>query len=124
MAKRMGVKYPPLPPFTISEFSMIKEFCHTHPGQKTVDIVNLCKKFKQLSDGKTIFPKLPSMIKPAIKRWKVNQEIQVLELQVKGSYGDIIDAFASEEVSMPPPKAPKKQSSSSDNEIVLLGKSK
>ena len=112
MAKRMGVKYPPLPPFTISEFSMIKEFCHTHPGQKTVDIVNLCKKFKQLSDGKTIFPKLPSMIKPAIKRWKVNQEIQVLELQVKGSYGDIIDAFASEEVSMPPPKAPKKQSSS------------
>mmetsp|Transcript_4336 Transcript_4336/g.6328 ORF Transcript_4336/g.6328 Transcript_4336/m.6328 type:complete len:158 (-) Transcript_4336:565-1038(-) len=46
MAKRMGVKYPPLPPSTKEEFGMIKGFCASHPGQKK-DVVRLCEAFRR-----------------------------------------------------------------------------
>lgn len=105
MAKRMGVKYPPLPPSTEQEFGMIKNFCASHPGQKSVDIERLCENFRQKSDGKSVFPKLPSMIKPGIKRWEINQEIKMLRMRVGDSYGDIIEAFKSDEVRLSPPDA-------------------
>ena len=105
MAKRMEVKYPPLPPCTEQEFGMIKNFCASHPGQTTVEIERFCETFRQKSDGKSVFPKLPTMIKPAIKRWAINQEIKMLRMRVGNSYGDIIEAFKSDEVNLSPPDA-------------------
>jgi len=106
MAERMEVIYPPIPPSTPKELGIIKEFCQNHPGQKMVDIQNLCVKFKQLTDGVSVFPKIPSMIKPSIKKWKANEAIKLLQMQVKDSYSEIFDRFMSQKASLPSPKAP------------------
>ena len=75
MAKKMGIVYPLLPPTTEREFGMIKEFLKNSPQPKECDISRLCKMFKAASDGVRVFPKIPALIKPAIKRWKISQEI-------------------------------------------------
>lgn len=56
------------------------------------------------SDGIEIFPKLPSTIKPFIKKWEAIQAIALLELQTKDSFGEIIGRFRADKVNLPPPK--------------------
>ena len=86
MAGRMEVVYPPLPPSSQTEFGIIKRFCTATPEPKEADIRRLCKTFKSKSNGRDIFPKLPSMVKPAVKRWKLNQKIEMLKLQSGASF--------------------------------------
>ena len=75
LAGKMQVDLPPLPLLTPAEFSMIKEFCFRHPQPKSEDIEHLCKQFLEKSNGDGIFPLLPSLIKPGIKRWEMNESI-------------------------------------------------
>ncbi len=102
MATKMGVVYPPLPPLTEREFGMIKAFCSNNPQPNEEDIRNLCKTFKARANGKDIFPKLPSMIKPAIKRWKINQAMALLKLQAGESYDVLFQRMKGQTVSLQP----------------------
>jgi len=103
MANRMKVKYPPLPPTTPAEFAIIKKFCADHPQPKQNDYKKLCKIFKLKSNGTTIFPKLLPMCKPFVKKWKVNQLREALELKAGESYINIINNLKSDTISIPPP---------------------
>ncbi|EJK46183.1 hypothetical protein THAOC_35159 [Thalassiosira oceanica] len=102
-AERMGLKYPVLPPCSRRELGMIQGFCRENPGQKTKDIEELCMKFKRNANGVDIFPKIPSQIKPFIKKWKLNQEAKVLQLQLGKSYTDLYNKMRSKTVDLPAP---------------------
>ena len=108
VAMRQGLKYPPIPPTTKEEFHIIRDFCKNHPNPTRADINTLCKTFKAKSDGNTIFPKLPPMINPAIKRWKINQEIRLLKLKAGTSYDDFLQKMKKETVSLPSPTRKRK----------------
>lgn len=107
MAEQSGFLLPPLPPTTKREFGMIKNFCKRHPQPKTVDIQRQCMVFKSKANGKDIFPKLPTMIKPAIKRWKVNSKIALLKLQCGDVYTAILNQMKSRTTILPPPTNPR-----------------
>ena len=65
----------------LAQFGMIKLFLANDPWPKEADIQRLCMMFKAQTNGTDIWPKVPTMIKPAMKRWKVNQLIAVLKLK-------------------------------------------
>ena len=102
MATKMGVVYPPLPPCMEREFGMIKSFCSSTPQPKENDIRRLCETFKAKANGIDIFPKLPTMIRPSIKRWKVNQAMALLKLQAGESYDEIFQRMKGQTVSLQP----------------------
>ena len=122
LAKRQGVKFPPLPPSSKAELGIIRKFCSDHPQPTTVVIKELCNRFNALSDAKNgIFPKLPTMINPSIKRFKINQQHELVRLQTKSSFDEIFEKFRSDKVSLlPPPENPSKRKrarNSSTNQI-------
>lgn len=90
---------------------MIKAFCAQHPQPKKADIETLCVQFKSKSNGEKIWPKLPSMIKPAIEIWKINQRIELLKLQSGRSYSALIEWLKSKTITLlpPPRRLPPKQ---------------
>ena len=96
MAKQMKVEFPPLPISTPAEFSMLKEFCSKHPQPKSEDINQLCRECLQKSNGIDIFPKLPSLIRPGIKRWEVNQSIELFELLTEEGFNKLFSELRKE----------------------------
>ena len=105
-ATRSGVKYPPLPPVTKEEFGMIRQFCSKYPQPKMADIQALCRTFNIKANGTTFLPKVPSMIPPAVKRFKINQQAELVKLQTKESYAKIFEEFQRDKTSLPLPPAP------------------
>ena len=93
LARQMKVDIPPLPLSTPAEFSMLKEFCSQHPQPTTEDITNLCKHFLAKSNGMTIFPKLPSLIRPGIKRWEINETIRLLGLETEEGFRSLYQQY-------------------------------
>ena len=65
---------------------MIKLFCANCPQPKISEIEELCKQYKAQSNGIGIFPKVPSMIKSFIKQWTANEQIALVEQQIKESF--------------------------------------
>ena len=63
--------------------------------------------FKAKSNGKDVWPKLPTMIKPAIERWKINQQIALLKLQSGQAYSNLFNEFKSQKIQLPLPKHPR-----------------
>ena len=63
--------------------------------------------FKAKSNGKDVWPKLPTMIKPAIERWKINQQIALLKLQSGQGHSNLFNKFKSQKIQLPPPKHPR-----------------
>ena len=84
---------------------MIRQFCKDHPKPTRSDIHTLCKSFKARSNGIDIFPKLPTMILPAIARWKINQAMKALKLKAGASYDQFFEKLNSEKVNLPPPSS-------------------
>ena len=70
---------------------MIKSFLKEHPWHKQSDIKRLCKIFKAQSNGTDIWPKLPTMVKLAIEKFKINQQIELLGLRSGQAYKDFFD---------------------------------
>ena len=106
LAKRMGVKYSPIPPSTKTEFGMIRRFCSNHPQLTRTSIQQLCKLFKAQANGVDIFPKLPTVINPAIKRWTINQAIALLKMQAGTSHKEFFQKLNQEKTNLPPPRTP------------------
>ena len=101
MAEKMGVKYPPLPPSSRREFGMIKHFCSNNPQPKEKDYQQLCKEFNAQANGDDIWPKYITMIKPAVRRWQINQQARLVLLQAGDSYTSFINKLKSEKIFLP-----------------------
>ena len=72
---------------------MRKDFCARHSQPKTdhVIVIALCKLFLEKSDGIKIFTKFPSLIRPSIKRWEINEAIRLLGLQTEEGFNKLYD---------------------------------
>jgi hypothetical protein len=82
LAMRMGLAIPLLPIATKYEIAIFTKFMQDHPKPTDAHFITLAKLYKQKADGKTIFPKLPSMVKSYFNQWKRNQEIKASEENV------------------------------------------
>ena len=61
----------------------------SHPNSTDSNFKALAKLFKEKADGKTIFPKLPSMVKHYYNRWKTNNEIKASRDNVRSEANDL-----------------------------------
>ena len=102
MAQRMKVSCPPMPVSTKVEHHMLNTFLSHHPKYKKKDLVELCKDFHRKSNGKTIFPKLVSLLSPAIERWKINQQTIRIGLQTQEGFTKLLERIQTY-VSLEPP---------------------
>jgi hypothetical protein len=83
LARQMGVTIPPIMPCTKEEFT---------PTSKTWS--KMARVFVSKADGRTIFPKLPSMLRSYDDRWKANQSVKQIQLAVaKGEVGKLKEAL-------------------------------
>jgi hypothetical protein len=94
VADRMGLKCAPMPIAHPKEKAMFNKHMQDYPKPKDKDWRELAKHFKQLTDCKTIFPKLPTMLKCYYKKWKDNQLIVLAELQMKEPYEALLRDLA------------------------------
>jgi len=89
LAERLRLVLPLLPIATKEEIKLFTEFMMSHPNPTDSNFKALAKLFKEKADGKTIFPKLPSMIKSHYNRWKKNQEIKASRENVGSAAKDL-----------------------------------
>jgi len=97
LAKRMKLKCPPLPLSTRQEYSIYNDHLKSHPQPAKKNWDELAQIFKNSVNGKTIFPKLPSMLKSYYDKWSKNQEIKIIGMQIRGGYNKILSKLSSEE---------------------------
>ena len=102
MGFQMKVDIPPLPFSTPKEYQMLNEFLARHPQPKSNDIANLCKQFLLFANGIDIFPKLPSVVRPGIKRWEINQASKLLGLETEEGFNKLFAELRTT-VSLDPP---------------------
>jgi hypothetical protein len=55
--------------------------------------------FKNSANGVDIFCKVPTMIKPAINKWEIDQQREFLKLKSGKVYVNLIEAFKSKNTS-------------------------
>ena len=77
------------------EYGMIKRFCSTNPQAKEKDYKQFCKTFNALANGDDIWPKYLTMIKPAVKRFEINQRARLILLKAGESYTSFINKLNS-----------------------------
>lgn len=76
LAERMKLKYPLLPLSTKAEFKILDDYLLNNKPT-TSNIEKLAQIYNTKSNGKDIFPKLPSMIKGYLKKHEKNNEIKL-----------------------------------------------
>lgn len=89
MAERMGIREPLQPIAHPDEVKMFTNFMMKHPKPTDSHFSELAKQYKQASNGTTIFPKLPSMVKAYYNRWRSNQEIKASRKNLGGPAQDL-----------------------------------
>jgi hypothetical protein len=94
VAKRMKVKCPPLHLEGPHEKKIFNEFVKAHPKPTTQHWKELAARFLLLTNCKTIFPKLPSMLKSYYNRWKDSQLIVMAEEEMKSDYHALLMELA------------------------------
>jgi hypothetical protein len=94
VADRMRLKCPPMPVAHPREKKMFNDHMKAHPKPTDKDWRELAKRFKQQSDCKIIFPKLPTMLKSYYKKWRDNQLIVLAELKMKEPYDALLRDLA------------------------------
>lgn len=96
LAERMKLKCPPLPLSTKEEHVIYNNYLKSHPQPASKNWDELAQIFKGRVDGKTIFPKLPSMLKQHYDKWSKNQDIKMIGMQIRGGYNKILLKLSSE----------------------------
>ena len=81
----MGLKYPLLHVGSQQEIQIFREFATEHPNASAKTFDTLAQLFKYKSDGKDIFPKLPTMLKSYNKTWEKNADIRNTEQSLNPS---------------------------------------
>lgn len=91
LAERMGVQCPPLGVQGKDECKMFSTFMLSNPALTDTAVSTLCKWYLEKSDGKTIFPKTPSMIKSYYRQWQHNQLIRKVVAETKSAINRTIN---------------------------------
>jgi hypothetical protein len=73
---------------------MFNDYMQSYPKPTDKDWGELAKLFKQKTDYKTIFPKLPTMLKSYYKKWRDNQLIVLVELKMKEPFDALLRDLA------------------------------
>ena len=109
IAKQMGLKYPLLHIGSPTEIRIFTNFIQEHPGANTADFEEMARLFKSLSNGKDIFPKLPSMLKSYFGTWEKNLNIRLTEKSLASDVhrllGDLFSTKISDDLALLPPTA-------------------
>ena len=83
VAKQMRLLYPLRLMGTAEECKIYSEFFGKGQNKPTVEsFTSLAVTYNRLSNGTTIFPKLPSMVKAYYKTWEKNQNIRCSEMAI------------------------------------------
>jgi hypothetical protein len=91
VAKRMGLQCPPLPIAGHEEIRIFNEWMRTAGSQPSFSKwCELAEIYKQKTDCKKIFPKLPSMLKAYQNTWKKNRLIKMAQEKVKVPFMDLL----------------------------------
>ena len=90
LAQRMHVECPPLPVQSQAEFRIYNDFMRKCKKPKAADWVKLAIIYKEKCDYKTVFPKLPSMLKSYYKKWEKNSLIKQARSKIKGPYKELL----------------------------------
>ena len=94
LAERMHLTLPPLPISSSTEKKIFNELVALNPGPSARDFREWATIFLSKSDGKSIFPKLPCMLKCHYNKWKQNSLIILAETSMKDSYATILNDLA------------------------------
>ena len=90
IANKMKVKYPPMPVGTVREKEIFNQFIRSNQAHSAPQWRNLVCTYHQKSDGISIFPKLPSMLKMHHTKWKQNQRIRLNQTSLGKVYDELI----------------------------------
>jgi len=102
LAERMKLKCPPLPLSTKQEHLINNGYLKSHPQPATKNWDELAQIFKNITNGKTVFPKLPSMLKRYYDQWSKNQSIKMIGMQIRGGYNQVLLNLSSERAEAAP----------------------
>jgi len=102
LAERMKLKCPPLPLSTKQEHLIYNDYLKSHPQPATKNWDELAQIFKNITNGKTVFPKLPSMLKRYYDQWSKNQSIKMIGMQIRGGYNQVLLKLSSERAEAAP----------------------
>jgi hypothetical protein len=94
LACRMKLVCPPVHICTKHEKHVFNEYLKTHPNPKDSNWKELARLFKSKTDCKTVFPKLPSMVKAYYNQWKESQTIVLLQEKIKEPYTEVLNELA------------------------------
>jgi hypothetical protein len=94
VAERMKVQCPPTPMGTKEELRIFRDFVFSKPRPKTADWVALAKIFKENTDCKTVFPKLPSLLKNYFKKFERNVRIKKMQKSIGADYDSLLKSLA------------------------------
>lgn len=94
LAEKMNLVLPPLPLSHRDEHKIFNDYVKAHPSMKAADFRALARDFKSRSDGLTIFPKLPSILKAHYNQWKENRLIDGAESKIKAKLNTVLGELA------------------------------
>ena len=86
IAEQMGVNCPPLPVAGRTETKIFHQFMRDNPSMNrssTTGWDTLAKQYLKETDGVSVFPKLPSMLRAHFTDWKRNELIRQFDAKVK-----------------------------------------
>lgn len=86
LAKRMKLVGPPLHISTYEERRIFNSFMRNHPKPNSKTWLDMAALFKGKADYKTVFPKLPSMLRAHYTKWKVTQELKMIKASIHEKY--------------------------------------
>ena len=89
VAEKMGLVFPLIPMSTIDEMKLFTKHIKKNKDAITDrDMINMAIVFKEQSDGKTIFPKLPDMLMAHYQKWKLNQTLKLMKMKMKECFNE------------------------------------
>ena len=94
IAKRMKVYTAPMPVSSKEEIKIFNHWMKTNPSPTDSTRRSLAELYLSLTDGKVIFPKLPSMIKSYKSKWTINSLIKAAELAIKNRYDKLLKSLS------------------------------
>jgi len=98
MALKMKLTMPPMPISHLHEIKIFNDFIKENPSFTSNNISNLAIIFKEKSNGTTVFPKLPSLIKQYYKRWEANSLIQLAQNTMKTNLNELLEKFSNQKI--------------------------
>ena len=94
VALKMKLKCPPLLVDHRNEKQLFNDFLKDNPKPTANSWRELAKLFKEKTDCKQIFPKLPTMLKLYYRQWRDNQLIVLAQQQMNGEYNAVLHQLA------------------------------